>query len=377
MSHNDDKVLVVLGTRPEAIKLAGIIRELGPNGAVVHTGQHYDENMWDRVLGDLAGVKVTDHIGIGGRSRGEQIGLATQELTRYLLQHPCRAVVVQGDTNSTLAGGLAASATGTPLVHVEAGLRSHDRAMPEEVNRILVDQIADLCCTPLSANSFQLRREGVEDERILVTGNTLLDAMGALLPSEQERAALLSELDLVDGQYVLSTVHRAGTVDDEQRLTRLVEALAALAEQTTVVIPMHPHTAKNIETWGLGDKLGKVRTNEPLPPKSFIGLEAGAALLVSDSGGVQEEACLFRRPLLVVRDSTERPELLETDESGFPWCRLLGDLDPVTEMTRAWADALVWREALAERALPYPEHSASAAIVAEIERRWPHHHHAH
>lgn len=106
---------------------------------------------------------------------------------------------------------------------------------------------------------------------------------------------MLSELDLVDGQYVLSTVHRAGTVDDEQRLTRLVEALAALAEQTTVVIPMHPHTAKNIETWGLGDKLGKVRTIEPLPPKSFIGPEAGAALLVSDSGGVQEEACLFRR----------------------------------------------------------------------------------
>ena len=364
-------VLVVIGTRPEAIKLAGIARELGSRARVVHTGQHYDENMWSRVLDDLAGVEVADHIAVGGRSRGEQIGLATLELTRYLTQKPVRAVVVQGDTNSTLAGGLAASATGTPLVHVEAGLRSHDRAMPEELNRILVDQVADLCCTPLEANSEQLRHEGVDDERIVVTGNTLLDAMGSLLPSGAERDELLAGLDLTAGDYVLSTVHRAGTVDDEQKLTRLVDALAALAERTTVVVPLHPHTAKNIEKWGLGDRLGKVRIVEPLPPRTFVALEASADLLVSDSGGVQEEACLFRRPLLVVRDSTERPELLQADASGFGWCRLLGDADPVAEMVRAWDEHEAWRDALTARPLPYPEHSASAAIVAEIDRRWP------
>ncbi|MEL4357786.1 MULTISPECIES: non-hydrolyzing UDP-N-acetylglucosamine 2-epimerase [unclassified Luteococcus] len=360
-----DEVLVVVGTRPEAIKLAGIARLLGAGGRVLHTGQHYDEAMWRNVLADLAGVRVADHIDVGGRLRGEQIGLATMELTRYLTEHPVRAVVVQGDTNSTLAGGLAASATGTPLVHVEAGLRSHDRTMPEEINRILVDQVADLCCTPLEANAAQLRREGVTDDRICITGNTLLDAISVVSPDDAERGRLLAELDLTEGGYVLSTVHRAGTVDDERKLTQLVEALAALAERTTVLVPMHPHTAKNIERWGLGDRLGKVRVIGPQPPRTFVGLESGAGLLVSDSGGVQEEACLFRRPLLVVRDSTERPELLDG------WCRLLGDEDPTDAMLRAWADAPAWRAGLAERPLPYPEHSASRLIVDEINRRWP------
>lgn len=360
-----DDVLVVVGTRPEAIKLAGIARALGRRSRVLHTGQHYDEVMWRNVLADLAGVEVADHIAIGGQSRGEQIGQATMELTRYLIDKPVRAVVVQGDTNSTLAGGLAASATGTPLVHVEAGLRSHDRSMPEEINRILVDQVADLCCTPLEVNSAQLRREGVEDSRIMVTGNTLLDAMTVIAPGEDERAAMLAELGLTEGQYVLSTVHRAGTVDDPQKLARLVDALGALAEQTTVVVPMHPHTAKNIEQWGLGPRLGQVRVIEPQPPRTFVGLESAAGLLVSDSGGVQEEACLFRRPLLVVRDSTERPELLDG------WCRLLGDADPVDAMLQAWADAPAWRADLQARDLPYPQHSASQLIVDEIDARWP------
>lgn len=360
-----DDILVVIGTRPEAIKLAGIARELGPRARVVHTGQHYDERMWRNVLADLAGVEVSDHISIGGHSRGEQIGLATMELTRYLVQHPVRAVVVQGDTNSTLAGGLAASATGTPLVHVEAGLRSHDREMPEEVNRILVDQVADLCCTPLEANAEQLRSEGVEDSRIAVTGNTLLDAMGVVAPSAEERSELLEQFGLTEGEYVLSTVHRAGTVDDREKLDRLATALGALAEQTTVVVPLHPHTAKNLETWGLAHKLGKVRVIDPQPPRTFVALEAGAGLLVSDSGGVQEEACLFRRPLLVVRDSTERPELLDG------WCRLLGDADPLDAMLQAWADAPAWRSDLQNRELPYPQHSASRVIVEQIDARWP------
>lgn len=371
MDAHDDTVLVVLGTRPEAIKLAGVIRALGDRATVVHTGQHYDQNMWHRVLGDLAGVDVTAHIAIGGRSRGEQVGLATQELTRHLVAHPARAVVVQGDTNSTLAGALAANMLGIPVVHVEAGLRSGDRTMPEEVNRILVDQVADLCCAPVEANAERLRHEGVDASRVVVTGNTLVDAMGVLLPGDDERAALLAGMGLADGQYVLSTVHRAGTVDDEASLTRLVDALAALAERTTVVVPLHPHTAKNAERWGLAPRLGRVRVVEPMPPRTFMALEASAGLLVSDSGGVQEEACLFRRPLLVVRDSTERPELLEADEGGFGWCRLLGDDDPTAAMLRAWDEHDAWRQALAHRPLPYPEHGASQAIVAELERRWP------
>lgn len=359
------EVLVVLGTRPEAIKLAGVIRALGPRARVVHTGQHYDASMWSNVLGDLAGVQVDEHIEIGGRTRGEQIGLATTELTRHLLQRPARAVVVQGDTNSTLAGALAASSTGTPIVHVEAGLRSHDRAMPEEVNRVLVDAIAELCCAPLAANADQLASEGVDANRVVVTGNTLADALDALVPSASELEAMLAAQGLQRDDYVLSTIHRAGTVDDRARLERVLTGLAELAREVTVVLPLHPHTRKNVELWNLQPLLADVRVVEPLPPREFMGLESAAALLVSDSGGVQEEACLFRRPLVVLRDSTERPELLDG------WCRLLGDADPVAVLRQAWADVPAWSTDLATRELPYPLDSASQRIVAEIDRRWP------
>ncbi|WP_420176042.1 non-hydrolyzing UDP-N-acetylglucosamine 2-epimerase [Luteococcus sp. OSA5] len=365
MSHIDNKVLVVLGTRPEAIKLAGIIRALGEDAAVIHTGQHYDESMWGRVLSDLAGVAVTDHIAIGGRSRGEQVGLALQELTRYLVQHPARAVVVQGDTNSTLAGALAANMLGIPVVHVEAGLRSHDRTMPEEINRVLVDQVAQLCCAPVQANVEQLRSEGVQDERISLTGNTLADALSTLDVDDEERAGILRRHKVQADQYVLSTIHRAGTVDDRDKLVSLLRGLAAVAERTTVLLPLHPHTRKNIATWDIKHELGKIQVTEPLPPREFMALEQSAGLLISDSGGVQEEACLFRRPLLVVRNSTERPELLDG------WCRLLGDDDPVTAMVQAWEDAERWREDLAQRDFPYRTEQVSARIVEQINSRWP------
>ncbi|WP_052462364.1 non-hydrolyzing UDP-N-acetylglucosamine 2-epimerase [Nigerium massiliense] len=360
-----EQIALIVGTRPEAIKLAGLIRELGDAGRVIHTGQHYDKEMWHNVLADLAGVDVDAHISVGGRSRGEQIGVATTEITRYLTEHPARAVVVQGDTNSTLAGALAATSLNTPLVHVEAGLRSHDRRMPEEINRILTDAVADLCCAPLEANASQLASEGVAPGRVLVTGNTLADAMATLAATPQEAAATLAEHDVEKGRYVLATLHRAGTVDDEAALTRIVVALGALAGRTTVLLPLHPHTAKNVERWGLGERLGDVRVIAPLPPKAFIALEASAGLIVSDSGGVQEEACLFRRPLMVVRDSTERPELLDG------WCRLLGDADPTAAFLQAWDDADAWAADLASRPLPYGDGSASAAIAAEINRRWP------
>lgn len=360
-----DQVLLVMGTRPEAIKLAGLARALGDRGRIVHTGQHYDKEMWQDVLADLAGVDVTDHITIGGLSRGEQIGDATSAITRYLLEHPVRAVVVQGDTNSTLAGGLAASAVGVPLVHVEAGLRSHDRRMPEELNRILTDAVADLCCAPIEANADQLRREGVTDDRILVTGNTLADALSTLAATPDESAAALATHGVRAGEYALITVHRAGTVDDRQALACLVEAFAALARTTTVLLPLHPRTHSRLRAFGLEEALGNVRVTAPLAPKEFMALEACAGLIISDSGGVQEEACLFRRPLLVVRDSTERPELLDG------WCLLLGDDDPRTAVARAWSDAPDWARSLAARPIPYGAPEASQRILAEIDRRWP------
>lgn len=362
---NPDDVVVIVGTRPEAIKLAGVVRLLGPAARVVHTGQHYDAAMWRDVLSDLSGVQVQHSLFVGGRSRGEQIGSATQELTRYLLQAPARAVVVQGDTNSTLAGALAASTLGIPVVHVEAGLRSHDRAMPEELNRLLVDTVADLCCAPVPGNADQLRREGVHPERIVVTGNTLAGALHALLPAEPERTAILDRFGLAAEEFVLTTVHRAGNVDDRDTLGGLVRALGRLAELVEVVLPLHPHTGRRIEQWGLGGQLNRVKILPPLTPRQFLALEAGARLILSDSGGVQEEACFLRRPLLILRDSTERPELLDG------WSRLLGADEPVDAVLSAWKDSRAWLSALRDRPFPYPEDDACGRIVAEIDRRWP------
>lgn len=364
-SSPDDDLVVVVGTRPEAIKLAGITRLLGARARVIHTGQHYDAQMWHDVVNDLAGVSVAASIAIGGRSRGEQIGCAVTELTRYLAAHPARAVVVQGDTNSTLGGAIAASTLGVPVVHVEAGLRSHDRAMPEEINRILVDAVADLCCAPIHTNAAQLRSEGVAPDRILITGNTLADALAMLTLTEAEQHTILQRHGLEDGRYVLSTIHRAGTVDDPDLLAIALEAVSGLAHEVAVVLPLHPHTAHAVERWHLDHLLDRIQVIPPLPPKEFMALEAHAALLVSDSGGVQEEACLFRRPLVVLRDSTERPELLDG------WCRLVGDEDPQVVLARAWQDLPQWRVELTDKPFPYGTEASSSRIIAAIDERWP------
>lgn len=357
--------MVAMGTRPEAIKLAGVITRLGSRARVVHTGQHYDTEMWDNVLADLPGVEVRHSIEVGGRSRGEQIGRATDQITRYLIENPARVMVVQGDTNSTLAGALAAVSLDIPVVHVEAGLRSFDRSMPEETNRLLVDTVADLGCAPVQANADQLAREGVPSDRIVVTGNTLADAMEIITPSTDSQREFRRAVGLAaDQPYVLCTVHRAALVDDAESLRRVLEALADLAGEVPVVLPLHPRTAAKASSFGLDGLLDRLTVIPPTNPAQFMALEAGASLILSDSGGVQEEACLLRRPLLVLRNSTERPELLDG------WCRLLGDAEPREAVRQAWQDAPAWQDAIRTKSLPYPTEPASDTIVAEISRRW-------
>lgn len=360
-----DDLVVVLGTRPEAIKLAGLCRAAGSRARVVHTGQHYDAQLWHDVVDDLAGVSIATSIEIGGRSRGEQIGSGIEQLTRYLQAHPARCVVVQGDTNSTLAGAMAASSLQLPVVHVEAGLRSHDRGMPEEINRILVDALADLCCAPTPANAEQLRREGVSGERVQVTGNTLAGALSHLLPAAAAREDIVARAGLAVDGYILCTIHRAGTVDDRQRLTTALSAVRAVSNRAPVLLPMHPRTAHNVRRWKLEPLLDGIRVVPPMAPREFLAFEAGAALIVSDSGGVQEEACFLRRPLVVLRTSTERPELLDG------WCRLVGTADPGEVLEQAWRDLPDWRDALRAKPFPYGTQDASACILAEIGRRWP------
>lgn len=303
-------VAVVFGTRPEAVKLAGVVRALGPAARTIHSGQHYSRELARAILEELRLGPPEVQLAIGGASRGHQIGEATVRLDDHFAADPPRAVVVQGDTNTALAGALAANSRGLPLVHVEAGLRSFDRAMPEEHNRVLVDHLAELCCAPTDTSRQNLAAEGITGERVIVTGNTVVDAIGEVLPGDVERRACLTKLGLEADHFVLATFHRPENVDEPATLAVILDELGALPLPT--VLPLHPRTARRVEAFGLGDRLARLRVVDPLGYGVFLALAASCAFLVSDSGGVQEEASVLKRPVLVVRNSTERPEVLGT-----------------------------------------------------------------
>jgi len=353
------RVAVVLGTRPEMIKLAPVIRRLGERALVVHTGQHFDANMSQAFLDQLHIGRPHLHLEVGGSTRGAQIGRATEAIEQFLLQEQPAAVVVQGDTNSGLAGALAANATGTPLVHLEAGLRSYDRAMPEEHNRVLIDALSDLCLAPHSSNAEVLQREGIPSDRIRVTGSTLLDSLAMIMPTAVERAALVAEHNVQPAQFVLATIHRAENADNADNLRAILSELVGLP--VPVVLPLHPRTRKRADEFGLHPLLDQLSVCEPMGYREFIGLASEAAVIVSDSGGVQEEATIVKRPVLIVRNSTERPEILGT------FAHLVAPGPTIGARARELlAGGAALRAEL--QALPYPYgHNATAAVVAAID----------
>ncbi|MEV6672829.1 UDP-N-acetylglucosamine 2-epimerase (non-hydrolyzing) [Streptomyces sp. NPDC051162] len=311
MSHLPTRsVAVVLGTRPELVKLTDLVRLLGPAAHLVHTGQHYDEELSGRFLSELGLPEPTFLTGIGGQPRAVQISAALAQLDELFTAEPPLAVVVQGDTNAALAGALAANARGIPLLHVEAGLRSHDRNMPEEHNRVLIDRIADVLCAATEDNRANLLAEGVDDARVAVTGNTVVEAVHGQLPDAAARAELVERHGLTADAYVLATVHRPENTDSVDALRAIFTELSALAESVPVVVPLHPRTRARIAAAGLEDLLTGLTVCRPLGYGEFLALARHAALLVSDSGGIQEECTVLGRPLVVVRRSTERPEAM-------------------------------------------------------------------
>ncbi|MCC3773107.1 non-hydrolyzing UDP-N-acetylglucosamine 2-epimerase, partial [Streptomyces sp. UNOC14_S4] len=304
-------VAVVLGTRPELVKLTDLVRLLGPAAHLVHTGQHYDEELSGRFLTELGLPEPTFLTGVGGQPRAVQISAALAQLDELFTAEPPLAVVVQGDTNAALSGALAANARGIPLLHVEAGLRSHDRNMPEEHNRVLIDRIADVLCAATEDNRANLLAEGIDDARIAVTGNTVVEAVHGQLPDAAGRAALLARHGLAEDAYVLATVHRPENTDSPEALRAILTELAALATaDRPVVLPLHPRTRARIEAAGLTGLLAPLTVSAPLGYGEFLALARHSALLVSDSGGIQEECTVLGRPLVVVRRSTERPEAM-------------------------------------------------------------------
>jgi UDP-N-acetylglucosamine 2-epimerase (non-hydrolysing) len=355
------RAAIVFGTRPEIIKLSGIIRLLGPDACLIHSGQHDSHDMARAFLDELRLGHPDVQLTVGGQSRARQIGDAIRRFDEYFDACAPAAVVVQGDTNTTLAGALAANAREIPIVHVEAGLRSRDRAMPEEHNRVLTDHLADVCCAPTEVCSANLRQEGIDAERVVVTGNTVVDAVLASLPADGERRAVLAERGLEPSSYVLATFHRPENVDEPDALKTVLEQLAGL--RLPVVLPLHPRTADRARAFGLSDHLSKLTITEPLGYSEFVTLAAESAVLVSDSGGLVEEASVLKRPIAVARRSTERPEVLGT------FADLVAVGPAIGERVNTWLDDIGAVHArLRDIPSPYGDGQASARCAAEIRR---------
>lgn len=355
------RAAVVLGTRPEIIKLAGVVRGLGERGYVVHTRQHYDDALSGAFFAnyDLPAPEVKLE-GVGGVSRAAQFAAIISQLGELFAAEPPGAVVVQGDTNTAAGAAQAASFAGIPVVHVEAGLRSYDRAMPEEINRQLIGVLAELHCAPTERAADQLRGEGVDPGRIIVTGNTVIEATLATLPRAGDRSALLRRYRLDPDAFVLATLHRPENTDDPRRLRLILTALAGL--DAPVLLPLHPRTLGCVAKFGLTGLLDRLRVVEPLDHHTFLGLAAHARLLVSDSGGVQEECTVLKRPLLVLRNSTERPEAIE---AGF--ARRIVPAGDLTAELRTAAGDTAWLSRLADIDSPYGDGTASMRITHAIE----------
>lgn len=355
-------VAVVLGTRPEIVKLAHVIGELGDAAHVIHTGQHFDYELSAAFFEAFRIPEPAVFLGVGGKTRAGQIASALGALDERFASDPPRVVVVQGDTNTTLAGALAANAFEIPLVHVEAGLRSRDRRMPEEHNRVLTDHLADLLCAPTRTAVSNLVGEGVSEELIELTGNTVIEAVEGLMPAPNVRADLLHELGLERGRFVLSTIHRPENVDDPRRFGTILEQLASL--ELPVVLPLHPRSRKRAEQFGLEEQLASLRVIDPVGYVDFLGLSAESGFLVSDSGGVQEEVSVYKRPVIVVRRSTERPEVLGT------FARLV-DPGAIGDTADEWlSDLESVHDQLRTLESPYGDGMASKRIVEAVERRF-------
>lgn len=308
------QLVFILGTRPEIIKLAPVIRaceHAGVEYSLVHTGQHYSDEL-DEVFFDDLELRAPDYnLEVGSDSHGRQTGEMLLGLDEVLDAERPDTVVVQGDTNSALAGGMVASKRDCELAHVEAGLRSFDREMPEEINRVLIDHAASWLFAPTREAAEQLREENVPDDRIAVTGNTIVDAVRENAQLAVSKSDVLSDLGLEREEFALLTLHRAKNVDDEARFASLLEGVARYARRTDteVIYPIHPHAADRIEAFGLRVP-DRVRLVDPLSFLDFLRLESTAAIVFTDSGGVQEEACVVGTPCVTLRNNTERPETL-------------------------------------------------------------------
>jgi UDP-GlcNAc3NAcA epimerase len=305
------KIVTVVGARPQFVKAAVVSRALadaeGVDEVIVHTGQHYDPNMSEIFFEELSIPNPQHHLGIGSGSHGAMTGRQLEAIEAVLVDEKPDWVLVYGDTNSTLAGALAAAKLHIPVAHVEAGLRSFNRRMPEEINRILTDHVASLLLTPSSASDSNLANEGIPAGRIVNVGDVMFDATLFYKPRAKRPRELEAGL-AESGDFLLATIHRAENTDDPARMRGILEGLA-LADRP-IVLPLHPRTRGKLETLGI-PLPGKLRIIDPVGYLEMLWLEEQCAAIVTDSGGVQKEAYFHGKRCVTMRDETEWVELVD------------------------------------------------------------------
>ena len=323
------KILNIVGTRPNFIKIAPLHRAFSKysdiKSKIVHTGQHYDENMSRVFFGQLELPNPDYFLGIGGGSHTRQTAEIMLAFERIILEEKPDVVLVVGDVNSTLACAMVAAKENIPVVHVEAGLRSGDRRMPEELNRIVTDLISDQLFVSETSGVENLKQEGILDEKVHFVGNVMIDSL-VYYRSKAGKLRLLKELGLETKTYVLITMHRPANVDDFEGLENILAILKNTALKKHVVFPMHPRTRKNFEIHGLLNELKAIPNVTMLDPQGyleFLNLMENASLVITDSGGIQEETTYLQVPCITFRDSTERPVTVELGTNY-----LLSNLDP-------------------------------------------------
>ena len=327
------KIVTIIGARPQIIKAAGLSRAIKSRYAdriqevIVHTGQHYDDNMSQVFFDELGIPKPNYNLQVGSASHGVQTAKMIEGIERILLDEKPDYIVLYGDTNSTLAGAVAASKIHVPIVHIEAGLRSFNKSMPEEINRIVCDHCSTLLFTPTQAGFENLVREGfktdnagsytIDNPKVFHCGDIMYDNSLYFSRIAEQKTDILQRLELTEKPFVLATLHRDSNTDDKDRLTHILDALIALSHEIAIVLPMHPRTRKMTEQLIDDERLYRlyhsenIHITEPVSFLEMIQLEKHASLVTTDSGGVQKESYFFRKPCAILRPETEWVEIVK------------------------------------------------------------------
>jgi UDP-GlcNAc3NAcA epimerase len=322
------KIAIVVGARPQFIKLSPLIEVLTGkvNLVLVHTGQHYDFEMSDIFFNQLNLPSPDYHLGVGSANQAAQTGAMMGKFEEILVKELPDMVIVTGDTNSTLAGALAAAKNAIPLAHIEAGLRSKSKWLPEQINRIVADRLSDILCAPTKASINHLEKEGIRDG-VFLTGDLLYDLIDKINPTKEITAGILSQNHLLENEYIFLTVHRSENVDEPSFLENLIDSLKTV--QTKIFFPIHPRTLKNFQKYGLYSKLTgltNIQLSKPVGIIESLALTKSALGVITDSGGLQREAAYFGKKTFLLRDETE---WLELESCGAVTCigRSLNQID--------------------------------------------------